>query len=1552
MTDTRIRLFVDLPNSDRAEQDLERIRRGMVAVEQASERVERSVDATSASLSRVAREGTQTAQSLGRTSDELERMASRTRAADRVIEDVEQSLDGLGDEAQDAARDLGRVGEAADSQGLREARRVYQQLQQQIDGLGDELGDLRGTLDQVDNALNDNTAALSASERATRDLAAELRELDGRFQRAGDEADDFADELERADDRTDRLDRRTRGLNVRLGGLRTIAGLAAGALAAIGGAALAGEILEGARNYEELNNKLRLVTETELELTRVREKSFSLAQRTFQEFEGTVDLFSRISRATQDLNLGEDRIIGIVETINQAVTLSGGTREGQRAAIQQLLQGLSADTFGGDELRSVREQAPELARAIADGLGVAVGELRELGAAGELTAERVVGALEKSASAVDELFGNITLSLTRAQTLFRNQALVIGQLAGEEGVQALTEGLVELRENLATPEAEEAARVFGEVLGGAIEGVLDLLEALTSQNALEAFSSSLATTADVLSGLKATAAETTGVIVDLITGLEALVGLEGSGRIFSFEINEGSLADRVRRLGQLRQAEKALEEQEEQLAAAIERTNRIAAQRDAELFAEAANDGTRQATTLFGVLNDTMGETLALGQRLNSERIGADFVDDTGLAEQVETLREYNRLLRESGEGVADEYLAGVERERDIRDDLNRLLEEAGRLGIELTDTQQDQLESLLRQKATQEGITEELRQQREEAERIGQATARDAVRSIFGQTRDDLRGAGFGEAQAIGAAGQAAFRQLLQDFQSRAGVFEDLPENISEEAERAILEALTEGGADHAELLRDVLEDHVERLSNALKTITDSLIEDLIFEGGRNLGDILKRGAREIFSREIIGPITDGIFSGQGIGEALSGAFGDFSDKLSGVLQNAGIGEGLAGRIAGASPYVAAAIASVDLSQRVGRNIDSDGISADTERFTQFGGIVGGLLGGLFSKASDRFARGVFDANSGGNVFESNKTGENLEGRNAFEDALGQITGEIARLTGGSFSEQLGFSFGSRDGIQILRNAGLNGGGDSAFRSGNVALRTEDPEEALRFALEFLVDSLEGGDARLTSFAQSVVDSNRSIEQILASLDVFAQAIGTGNDAVVSYAEAALDAGRSAETVARNVNALGEALAFTVEPVSQVRQAIDAINEAFDPVISDMQALGQATDALAQSQRDALQALGADFIGRIEDDIARIQNATLFSFEQLLEAQKQDLDDARALLEQGGITEGQFDTVRQRNALQQTDFFRNLSQDELNDLGDYLGLIREQGGGAAVALFELNRELDPLLETLQTGLSDLRAEADAFLAAARANRGLSDDISRRLSGETQGAQLLTLRSELQSLLTTVQGGGEDALAAAEQAPEIAQQFISLAEQRFGASGGLADARDFVTGILDQIAAEAEGLGNERLSQIEAAEQQIAILEDIRAALEGEDPALDVLTRISEDGNILNRQIADLLDTTIEALANERAATNFTAAQVQGAAIAQFPSNIAITNTVQTTAPDVAREIAQSRDTQTTLAQEQEDRDAVRDRRISELTDEIVKLRQGFASGAFKIAAA
>lgn len=218
------------------------------------------------------------------------------------------------------------------------------------------------------------------------------------------------------------------------------------AASAIGLAFGVREVLGAADAYTNAANRLALVAGSAEQAAAAQRALFTIAQDTRTAYAGTVDVFGRFAQATAALGVSQSRVLAVTEAVNQTLAISGTSAQSASAALVQLGQGLGAGVLRGEELNSVFEQTPRLARAIADGLGVSLAQLRELGAEGQLTSDRVFGALEGQAGRIADEFSRLAPTIGQSFTQLGNAATrFVGQ----------------------TSQASGAGRVLAQSIGGA-----------------------------------------------------------------------------------------------------------------------------------------------------------------------------------------------------------------------------------------------------------------------------------------------------------------------------------------------------------------------------------------------------------------------------------------------------------------------------------------------------------------------------------------------------------------------------------------------------------------------------------------------------------------------------------------------------------------------------------------------------------------------------------------------------------------------------------------------------------------------------------------------------------------------------------------------------------------------------------------------------------------------------------------------------------------------------------------------------------------------------
>jgi len=178
-------------------------------------------------------------------------------------------------------------------------------------------------------------------------------------------------------------------------------GLVAAATAFAGISFSFASFVKAGDSVTNLENRLALVTGRTDELDYVRDTLYDISLSAGTSVQNSIDMFNRLGMTLGD-SYNTDSIIAAVESIQYAAKVSGGSAESLNAAMIQLSQGLASGELRGEELNSVLEQAPRIALAIADGLGIPFGELRELAKEGGLTTEKVLQALTSQTAKLKE----------------------------------------------------------------------------------------------------------------------------------------------------------------------------------------------------------------------------------------------------------------------------------------------------------------------------------------------------------------------------------------------------------------------------------------------------------------------------------------------------------------------------------------------------------------------------------------------------------------------------------------------------------------------------------------------------------------------------------------------------------------------------------------------------------------------------------------------------------------------------------------------------------------------------------------------------------------------------------------------------------------------------------------------------------------------------------------------------------------------------------------------------------------------------------------------
>lgn len=178
-----------------------------------------------------------------------------------------------------------------------------------------------------------------------------------------------------------------------------------------------------------INARLELMTGNAEAAAAAQNEIYAAARRSRGAYTEMANLVSQLgmmapkafSDASGNLNTGE--LVAFAEQLQKQVTISGASGQSAAAAMVQLTQGLSSGTLRGEELNSVLEQTPMIAKTIAEYMGVSTGEMRELASEGAITADVVKNAILGAAEETNAAFASMPMTWAQVWTSMQNVAL-------------------------------------------------------------------------------------------------------------------------------------------------------------------------------------------------------------------------------------------------------------------------------------------------------------------------------------------------------------------------------------------------------------------------------------------------------------------------------------------------------------------------------------------------------------------------------------------------------------------------------------------------------------------------------------------------------------------------------------------------------------------------------------------------------------------------------------------------------------------------------------------------------------------------------------------------------------------------------------------------------------------------------------------------------------------------------------------------------------------------------------------------------------------------
>ncbi|MCO8092078.1 tape measure protein [Acinetobacter pseudolwoffii] len=298
-------------------------------------------------------------------------------------------------------------------------------------------------------ALKDGSANLVGD---TNSATKEVDQLGTQSQETAQQIKQLDKELEVASQELQQTEQASKGVSGELQGLKTGFNALTGALAALGIGTTAMEIAQTADEYKNLSGRLSIAIGEHGNLQKAMDDVKNVAIATNSNLTATGDLYSRLTKIGQEMKWPQEQALALTETINKAIQVGGGSAQANEAAITQLNQALGSGVLRGDEFNSMMEQSPRLAQALADGLDVTTGKLREMAGEGELTTDVVTKALLSQSEAISAEFSKFPTTIGASiENLKTAWTVYIGEADAATGASSkVAEAIKFVAENLDT----------------------------------------------------------------------------------------------------------------------------------------------------------------------------------------------------------------------------------------------------------------------------------------------------------------------------------------------------------------------------------------------------------------------------------------------------------------------------------------------------------------------------------------------------------------------------------------------------------------------------------------------------------------------------------------------------------------------------------------------------------------------------------------------------------------------------------------------------------------------------------------------------------------------------------------------------------------------------------------------------------------------------------------------------------------------------------------------------------------------------------------------
>jgi tape measure domain-containing protein len=407
-----------------------------------------------------------------------------TDKASSTLYNVAESMDDLIDKAKLVSSASGTMGIKAQKMApsLNRAITQYQTMVNKQEDVNAKIDLMNAKSKQIRAELSRENSLYQKNEQKIGKLNVALMAVENQKQKLIRDSDILVDRMEKQAKEADNIankmkdiDKNPSGKNLTSFGEKLVI-LNQGLELLKKGAAAVGKAFDYVDNLTQMKARLNLVNDGLQTTAELQNMIYRAANDSRGSYEAMANSVAKLGLLAGDAFTSNKEIVGFTDLLNKAFTVSGAGEQEKSSAMYQLTQAMSSGKLQGDEFRSIMENAPMLADAIAKYMGKSKGELKELAAEGAITSDIIKAALFQAGDDINAKFAEMPMTFGQAATSIKNTWDYSMQQVADKINDALNNPAVQS----AIQNIQNAIMVLGAVIGNVVTFILEAVGAITT----------------------------------------------------------------------------------------------------------------------------------------------------------------------------------------------------------------------------------------------------------------------------------------------------------------------------------------------------------------------------------------------------------------------------------------------------------------------------------------------------------------------------------------------------------------------------------------------------------------------------------------------------------------------------------------------------------------------------------------------------------------------------------------------------------------------------------------------------------------------------------------------------------------------------------------------------------------------------------------------------------------------------------------------------------------------------------------------------------------